>query len=438
MEQDLTEVVARLLFQLAIILLAAKLAGEACVRYLKITPVLGELVAGIIIGPFALGGLLLGDIGPLFPKPQALSEAGVGIPLSRELYSVAQIGAVVLLFAAGLETNLRLFLRYAAPASVVALGGVVIPFALGAWGTVLLGFADGFADPKALFMGAILTATSVGITVRVLNDMGRLESPEGVTVIGAAVVDDVFGILALTVVLGISASGNVSPSEVGLIGARAVGFWLGLLGLVLLVSRPLSRAVDSFRVPGAVIGISLALAFLAAALAETFGLAMIIGAYAVGLALSNTTLAKRLEEPISAVYHFVVPVFFVAMGMLVDLSAIQGALWLGLVITLLAIVGKVVGAGLPAMTVGFNFLGAMRIGVGMLPRAEVALTIAGIGLTRGIIGIPLFSACVMMVMVTALLAPILLVPLFRNEASGRRGATFAVSETTSSESGTES
>ena len=438
MEQDLTEVVAHLLYQLAIILLAAKLAGEVSIRYLKITPVLGELVAGIIIGPFALGGLPIGDIGPLFPNPQDLSGVGVGIPLSRELYSVAQIGAVVLLFAAGLETNLRLFLRYAAPASVVALGGVVIPFALGAWATVLLGFADGFADPKALFMGAILTATSVGITVRVLTDMRRLDSPEGVTVIAAAVLDDVFGILALGVVLGISVSGNVSPSEVGLIGVKAVGFWLGLLGLGLLVSKPLSRAVDSFRVPGAVIGVSLALAFLAAALAESFGLAMIIGAYTAGLALSNTTLAKRLEEPVAAVYHILVPVFFVAMGMLVDLSAIQGALSLGLVITLFAIVGKVVGTGLPAMTVGFNLLGGMRVGVGMLPRAEVALTIAGIGLTRGIIDIPLFSACVMMVMVTALLAPILLVPLFRSERSGQRGAVLAVGEPTSSESETES
>jgi len=428
MEQDLTEVVAHLLYQLAIILLAAKLAGEVCLRYLKINPVLGELVAGIIIGPFALGGLLVGGIGPLFPMPEGLSGVQAGIPLSRELYSVAQIGAVVLLFAVGLETNLRQFLRYAGPASLVALGGVVIPFALGAWATVLFGFADGFADPKALFMGAILTATSVGITARVLTDIRRLNSPEGATIIAAAVVDDVLAILVLTVVVGMSASGSVSPSEVGLIGAKVVGFWLGLLGLGLLASKPLSRVVDSFRVPGAVIAVSLALAFLAAALAESFGLAMVIGAYTIGLALSNTTLAQRLKEPIAAVYNVVVPVFFVAMGMLVDLSAVQGVLVFGLVVTLLAVVSKVVGSGLPAMAAGFNLLGASRVGIGMLPRGEMALIIAGIGLARGVIDADLFSVSIMMTVVTTLAAPILLVPLFQRGGSGWRGAAFAADE----------
>ena len=420
MEQDVTEVAVRLIYQLAIILLAAKVGGEICLRYLKVPPVLGELMAGVIIGPFALGGLAFGGVGPLFPKPFGLEEAVGGLPLSNELWSVAQIAAIVLLFAAGLETNLRQFLRYSGPASLVALGGVVLPFAVGAWATVLFGFADGFADPKALFMGALLTATSVGITARVLGDLRRLDSPEGVTVIAAAVVDDVLGILMLTVVVGMSAAGSISFSEVGIIGARAVGFWLALAGLGILLSKPIARLFDWFRGAGARIALALALAFLAAGLAESFGLAMIIGAYTIGLALSNTTLAQKLEEPIAAVYHALVPVFFVAMGMLVDLSAVQGALVFGLVLTLLAVVSKVVGAGLPAAATGFNLVGAWRVGVGMLPRGEVALIIAGIGLSKGVIDADLFGVSIMMTLVTTLAAPIILVPLFQRGGSGRR------------------
>ncbi|MFC1935854.1 cation:proton antiporter [Chloroflexota bacterium] len=435
MEHDVTEVVVRLIYQLAIILLAAKVGGEVCFRYLKVPPVLGELVAGIIIGPFALGGLVLGDIGPLFPKPPGFSETAGGIPLSTELYSIAQIAAVVLLFTAGLETNLRQFLRYAGPASLVALGGVVLPFVFGVWATVLFGFADGLADPKALFMGAILTATSVGITARVLSDLRRLDSPEGVTVIAAAVVDDVLGVLILTVVVGMSASGSFSLSEVGIIGAKAVGFWLSLIVLGILLSKHISRVFESFRVAGAGIALSLALAFLAAGLAESFGLAMIIGAYSIGLALSNTTLAERLEEPLTAVYHALVPIFFVAMGMLVDLSAVQGALVFGLVVTLLAVVSKVAGSGLPALGAGFNLLGASRVGVGMLPRGEVALIIAGIGLTRGVVDADLFGVSIMMTVVTTLVAPILLVPLFQRGGSGRRGGK--VTATDNARSGSE-
>ena len=430
MEQDITEVVVRLVYQLAIILIAAKVAGEVCLRYLRIPPVLGELVVGIVIGPLALGAVTVGDIGPLFPKPEGFVMADGGIPLSTELYSIAQIAAIVLLFAAGLETNLRQFLRYAGPASLVAVGGVVLPFVLGVSATVFFGFADGFDDTKALFIGAIMTATSVGITARVLGDMRRLDSPEGVTVIAAAVVDDVVGILILTVVVSMAASDTVSLAEIGIIGVKAVGFWLALISVGLLLSKPIARLLNSFRVAGAGIALALALAFLAAGLAESFGLAMIIGAYTIGLALSNTTLAQRLEEPIAAVYHALVPVFFVVMGMLVDLSAMQSALAFGVVLTLLAVVGKVAGAGLPALGAGFNLLGAARVGIGMLPRGEVALIIAGIGLARGVIDSELFGVAIMMTVVTTLVAPILLVPLFQRGGSGRRGPKIELGKPT--------
>ncbi|MBI4336233.1 MAG: cation:proton antiporter [Chloroflexi bacterium] len=431
MEEDIAHVIARLVLQLAVVLVAAKLAGEVCERYLRVPAVLGELVAGVVIGPYALGGLALGPLDPLFPRPTN-PEANPVAAVPQELYALGQVGAVVLLFVAGLETDLKQFLRFVGPASVVATGGVILPFAFGAAATVAFGFApQGLADPHALFVGAVLTATSVGITARVLSDLHQLNSPEGVTVLGAAVVDDVLGILVLTVVVGIAATGHVSAGEVGFIAAKAIGFWVALTGLGILLAPRIARLLSGFRVPGGTLALVLALAFLAAWLAESVGLAMIIGAYSIGLALSQTDLAKRLEAPLLGVYNALVPVFFVGMGMLVNISAMQNALVFGAVISLLAIVGKVFGCGLPALVSGFNLRGAARIGIGMLPRGEVALIVAGVALARNAISTEIFGVAIMMTLVTTVLAPVLLVPLFRRGGVGtrRRGPTPQAQET---------
>ncbi|MBI4298008.1 MAG: cation:proton antiporter, partial [Chloroflexi bacterium] len=320
----------------------------------------------------------------------------------------------------GLETDLRQLLRYKVSATLVAVGGVFLPFVLGAAATVALGFAASFTDPVALFMGAIMTATSVGITARVLSDQGKLNSPEGVTVMGAAVVDDVLGIMVLTVAVGIGATGHVSLGNVGWVSLKAVLFWLGLTGLGILLASRISRFFSAFKVSGAALALALALAFLSSALAESFGLAMIIGAYSIGLAISQTPLARNLEEGVNSVYYALVPIFFVVMGMLVNVSAMREAVLFGVVITLLAILGKVAGCGVAAIGTGFNLRGAWRIGIGMLPRGEVALIIAGVGLSRGVIQEDLFGVSIMMTVVTTLMAPIIMVSAFGKGGSGRR------------------
>ncbi len=416
------DTVTRLVFQLAVILVAAKLGGELFERYLKMPAVLGELAAGIAIGPFALGGVDLAAVGALFPP---VTEAGEGhggftIPISAPLWSIAQVGSIVLLFTAGLETDLRQFLRYARPASVVALGGVVLPFGFGVTLTVMFGFADSYTDVEALFVGAVLTATSIGITVRVLGDLRRLGTPEGVTVLGAAVLDDVVGILILTIVVGLADTGEFSAGSVGLVALKTIGFWIALTGAGILLSKHISMAFQAFRVSGAAVALALALALFAAGLAESFGLAMIIGAFSIGLALSGTELAHTLEEHMTGVYHAIVPVFFVVMGMLVDLSSLEGVWMFGLLITAFAVVGKVGGSGLPALLVGFNRRGAWRIGVGMLPRGEVALIMAGIGISKGVLGADLYGVAIMMTIITTAVAPPILALSFRNDASGLR------------------
>ena len=289
-DSGVAELVIQLLVQLAVILFAAKVAGELASRFLKVPAVLAELGIGIIIGPFALGAIPIPGFGPLFPVPipdatTLHNDVSAAIPVSDELFALAQIGSIVLLFAIGLETNLRQFLRYAGPATAVALGGVILPFTCGMGATVLFGFAgpDGFLSPEALFMGAIMTATSVGITARVLSDLNRLDNPEGVTIIAAAVVDDVLGILVLTVVVGINAAAGFSLGNLGWIAFKAIAFWLGLTVVGILVAPYIERAVNKFRAPGAGLVLMVALAFLAAGMAEVFGLAFIIGAFSIGL-----------------------------------------------------------------------------------------------------------------------------------------------------------
>ena len=164
----------------------------------------------------------------------------------------------------------------------------------------------------------------------------------------------------------------------------------------------------------------MALAFVAAGLAESFGLAMIIGAYTIGLAISGTNLARNIEESVMSVYHVFVPIFFVVMGMMVDVTAMKSVITFGIVLSILAIISKVAGSGIPALAVGFNRRGAWRIGIGMLPRGEVALIISGIGLSRGIIGSDIFGVAIMMTVITTLLAPIILVPAFKNGGQGTR------------------
>lgn len=400
--------------QIGVILLIAKIAGEFTEKYLKQPSVLGELVAGMIIGPYALGAYInLPGVGSLFQLPHHIIS---NIPVSTELYAFAQIAAVVLLFLAGLETNADTFLKFAGPATVIAIGGVILPFIFGYFATIIAGIGG---QGEALFMGAIMTATSVGITARVLNDIQKLDTPEGVTVLGGAVVDDVLGILVLAVVVNLAATGNFDLASVGSVTLKAAGFYVIFTGLAIVFAKYIAKFVSMFKAPGAAVSVAVAIAFICSAVFEMFGLAMIIGAYSVGLALSTTKISHMLAEKLQGLYNATVPVFFVIMGMLVDFKAMGGALVFGLIICVLAVIGKIVGCGFAARLVGFNKTGAMRIGIGMIPRGEVALIVAGIGLSRGVIDSNLFGVSIMMTMVTTLLAPIFLVPAFNRPGSGQ-------------------
>lgn len=417
--------VAESIILLSIILICAKLFGEFFHRFLSLPRVIGELGAGILIGPFALGGIVFGNYGPLFEL-----HDGSAIPVSQSLYFLANIGAVILLFEAGLETNKKRFFNNIGSASFIALGGVLVPFALGLFATIWFGFSS-FNSVESLipglFVGAMMTATSVGITARVLGDLGELNSSEGVTILGGAVVDDVLGILILAVIVGIEVTGVVSGIGILLIAVKAIAFWLVLTFLGSWASPWISSFIMKlgtkegfYKEPSIHLCVALGLAFLVSGVAEKyFGLAMIIGSYSLGLALSGTVLFKEIEEPIKKINGFVVPVFFTVVGMQVNLQAIFGSdslsitLLFALVLTIFGIISKIVGCGVPALIAGFNKKSSWKIGVGMMPRGEVALIIGGIGLASGVITPTIFGVTIVMTIVTTIIAPILLQRSYR-------------------------
>ncbi|MFQ5796373.1 MAG: cation:proton antiporter [Candidatus Bipolaricaulia bacterium] len=407
----------QLVFQLGVILLAAKLGGELFERFLKQPGVLGELIAGVIIGPHALGGLItLPQLGTLFDE----AETVAGLPVSSELHAIAQIGVIVLLFHIGLEADLRGLLRFGGIASLIALGGVVVPFVVGVQVAILLGYADGLSDPVALFMGTVLTATSVGITTRVLDDIRKLRTPEGTTILGSAIIDDILGVLILTVVVGIAEGEGVRVGGILGTAGKAIGFWLVLTALIVAFSDRISRFLSAFRSQGALIALALGLVFIGAALAELFELAAIIGAFSVGLGLSTSNIARTLRDRLRPIYDLLVPIFFVVMGMSLDVRTLGGVIGIGLLIGVLAILTKVIGSGLPALALRFTPIGALRVGVGMAPRGEVALVIIGTATAMQAVEAQIFSVVILMVFITTLVTPPLLLAVFNRGGVGRK------------------
>jgi Kef-type K+ transport system membrane component KefB/mannitol/fructose-specific phosphotransferase system IIA component (Ntr-type) len=407
---NVTELMSELVLQMGIILFAVRLGGRL-VKKAGIPPVLGELLAGVAIGPYAFGGIPL----PGFPKGIfPLGETG-SLAVSTELYAFATVASIILLFASGMETDLGLFLRYSVAGGLIGIGGALFSFAAGVFCGVFLLHAP-LMDPRCLFLGILSTATSVGITARILSDQKRMDSPEGVTILAAAVFDDVLGIIMLAVVLGIAAlfagqaEGGLSAPAILSIAGKAFGIWLGATALGLVFSRQLAAFLKMFRHSFDFSVLALGVALILAGLFEKQGLAMIIGAYIAGLSLSKTDIAAVIQERIHGLYEFFVPLFFAVMGMMVNIREIVSVpvLVFGAVYTIAGILSKIIGCGGPALLLGFNSKGALRIGAGMVPRGEVALIIAGIGLASGAINNQLFSAVILMTLATTLAAPPLL------------------------------
>jgi len=380
------------LLYLAAFLIAAKLGGALSARIGQ-PGVFGELMAGIAIGPSVAGWLSQRILGgaPLFIDPAS--------PAGEFISTLADIGIILLLFLAGLSIDADEFKRSGRAATIIAALGVVVAFMLGFGAASIFGWSS----IEAAFAGGVLVATSVGITVRTLVDVNGLHTKVGMAILGAAVVDDVFGIIILSALVGL-AYGGISPLSLAwILGLMGLFF----LSLMLVGPRAIPRFItyaDRFQVEEMALSVALALTFLIAALAEKARIAAITGAFLVGLILSKSPVAGSLRAKVSTMgYGFLIPLFFVEMGVRTDLRALAGASLLALAFLGMAIFGKVIGCGLGALLSGFGARDSLRVGVGMMPRGEVALVMATIGSRVGVVGPELYSMTVMVVLATSLI-----------------------------------
>ena len=451
-----------LVLQIGVIIFAAKLGGMVA-SFLKLPSILGELAAGIVIGPWALGGIGFGDgifSGGLFHGASLRSlQAETGVMYAAttpELYGFATLASIILLFLSGLETNLRLFLKYSFVGLMVGIGGVIGSFILGNLCAVTLlpvffekfrylsemPLSQAMVDAAPMYMGIMSTATSVGITARILSERKKMDSEEGVSIMAGAVIDDVLGLIVLAIGNGIiaatmaaksaggAASGGVNWSAIGMVAVKAFGVWLGATLIGVVIAKKMSWLLKLFKSDHAIATLAFGLAMILAGFFECMGLAMIIGAYVMGLALSRTDLKHMIQETLAPVYTFLVPIFFCVMGMMVDCTALMSkpVLIFGAIYTVLAVIAKVAGCALPSLFCGFNLIGSLRIGAGMIPRGEVALIIAGLGLSNGYLSQEVFGIGIMMTLITTVVAPPMLVGLFNIRRDGIRGQRKANTE----------
>ncbi len=391
----------QIIIGIGILLFAAKIMAELFLR-LKLPIVLGELLAGMIIGPFALGAFLTWDGEHL-------------LKIGPEIKTLGEMGAIVILFMAGLEMTPREFLKGGKASFTVGTLGVIVPFFAG-----LLAFQMfGYNALQSMMIATALTATSIAISIQVLNEFGKIKTPEARLIIGAAVVDDILAIAVLSVVSSIAADGqgieNIDIAEVMITILQVLGFFAAMLiAAVFLVPKFITPKIWKAR--GSVEGIVTAVFFGAAALAGSIGLSPIVGAFAVGMALSTTKVFEKVENYIGKVGLIFAPLFFAIIGAQVDLRTVDlNILAISGIVIIIAVVTKLFGCGLPAVLFLKNRAQGMRVGIGMISRGEVGLIVAGVGVSLSILDSDVYSTIVLMVAVTTIITPIWLKMEYRKE-----------------------
>jgi Kef-type K+ transport system membrane component KefB len=436
--EDAPVVLSGVLLTLVVIYLASKLGAEAA-RRLDFPPVLGELVAGVIVGVSALHLVIFpeGDLAAADSvvmavlqrlndlSPDALTRI---FNSESEVISVlAEIGVIILLFEIGLESDLRQLKEVGIQATVVACVGVVVPFVAGTAGLMAIFHV---AAIPAIFAGAALTATSIGITSKVLAELGQLKSKEGQIIVGAAVIDDVLGIIVLAVVASLAKTGEIDVLNVIYLIISSTAFLVGAILLGGVFNKTFVSLVDQLKTRGNVVIPAFTFAFFMAFLGNAIHLEAILGAFAAGLVLDETDARSELDELIKPIADLLVPIFFVTVGARADLRVLNPAipenragLLIAVFLILVAIIGKVVTGWAVFGQPGIN---RWAIGVGMVPRGEVGLVFAGIGSASGVIDKPLEVSIIIMVILTTFLAP----PFLR-VAFGSSEETPAVIEPTS-------
>ena len=393
-----------IIIAVGILLASAKLMGELFSR-IKLPIVLGELLAGMIIGPFALGAFLLHP------------DTGESIlQIGPEIRTLGEIGAIVILFMAGLEMSPKEFLRGGKASFTVGTLGVVVPFFAG----LLVFQAFGFDALQAMMIATALTATSIAISIQVLKEFNKIKTPEARLIIAAAVVDDILAIAVLSVVTSFGVGGeealeNIDVVDIAFTILKVLGFFAAILiTAIFVIPKVITPRI--WKASGSVEGIATASFFGAAAIAGMLGLSPIVGAFAVGMALSTTKVFEKIENFISRIGLIFAPLFFAIIGAQVDFRTVNlDVLMLSAVVIAIAIATKLFGCGLPAILFLKNKAAGMRVGIGMISRGEVGLIVAGVGLSSGVLTGDVYTTIVLMVAVTTIITPIWLKMDYRRE-----------------------
>jgi len=393
--------VMRAVVTIGVLVFFAKIFASAF-SGLKLPPVIGELLAGIVLSPYALGSGII-----IFGEPLVV--------LNEYVDAFAEIGAIMLLFSMGLEMGLTSLRETGIWAVIVATLGAIIPFITG------YGFYSlcGLSTASALFIGAIMVATSLAISSKILEDLDLLRTEEGALLVNAAVIDDVLGVAILAIVTAIITHGTVSIYEAAKIVMVFFMLWLMMIGVgVYVLPRIMERAM-TLEAEGAVEAAAVTSAFILAAIAAGLGLSPIIGAYAAGMAIAESKALRHVKEFIRHINMIFSPIFFTVVGARMNLGIITDQIIAGiLVMTALAIVSKFAGGFAGAMLRLRSWLKSARVGVGMIPRGELGLIIASLALSKGVIGQDLYAQAVWMVILTSIIAPIILSRMYRMEAGG--------------------
>jgi Kef-type K+ transport system membrane component KefB len=380
-----------IIISLSILLFSAKIFAEIFQR-IKQPVVLGELLAGIIVGPYALGGLPLFDGQPL-------------VVLDNTIKHIGELAAIVILFIAGLEITPREFLRGGLGSFTVGALGVIVPFIV----AFIVLSAYGLATFEILLIATALTATSIAISIQVLSELGKMQSKEARLILGAAIVDDILAIAILSVVVTMVQSGEIMPqiTDVILLILKILGlFAILLVGAVLLVPRIL-HSEKLWKSKGSIEGITTAIFFGVAGLAAYVGLSPIVGAFATGMAVASTRIIKQVEEYAHKLQFIFAPLFFAIIGAQVDLRGVNfEVLALAGIIITIAILTKLIGCGLPSWIFLRDKKNSMRVGIGMVSRGEVGLIVAGVGVTSGVLSSDIYTSIIMMIAVTTIITPI--------------------------------
>lgn len=425
-------VLAGVLVSLVFIYLASKLGGELS-QLANLPPVLGELVGGVIVGVSALHLLVFPETGAVASDSVVVTVlqqiAGLNPESSSEVFTsfsevvsvLAELGVIILLFEIGLESDLRELQKVGTKAAIVAVVGVVAPFVAGTAGLMLI---FGMPTIPAVFAGAALTATSIGITSKVLSELGQLKSTEGQIIVGAAVIDDVLGIIVLAVVASLAKTGEVDVANLIYLIISATAFLLGSIFLGNFFNKGFVAIAEKLQTRGNLVIPALTFAFSMAFLANVIHLEAILGAFAAGLVLDETDKRKELDQQILPIADILVPIFFVSVGARVDLSVLNPSSAdnrQGLVIAAFLIVVAIIGKIITGWAVfGKEKVNRLAIGIGMIPRGEVGLVFAGIGAASGVLDKPLQAAIIIMVILTTFIAPPLLRFAFKSDDLGAK------------------